>query len=107
MLFKMTQTYRNADEAETFVRIVDIDQDDAVAVDDETYSQTFLLATKENTTIDELVAAIESELENDNHHREMCMPKIIINHVTLVAGKEVALAVLWSMIEDKGLSIGL
>lgn len=105
MLFRkvMTEVNDDGDERE-FVSIAEQAEE---PYSDDKYRVRYETVGAENVTVLELVQAIGDELESENHHSESSIPDMIAEHVTKIAGSHVAKMVLFSMIEDKGLSLGL
>lgn len=111
MLFRSIETYRPAGrEEEKTVKIVDLNESDAHPYWSDDLEVLYEAATLDNTTLDELMEAIGKAFEGENAHSQAHIPELIVKHVTIVtgwAGDGIAMAVLWSMVEEKGLMLGL
>lgn len=104
MLYRLVESETNGEETETHTRIVGWERTEATYGG---WSQRCVPVTKDEVTVDELLAAMESEMESENRHSESHIPSMIVEHVTRIAGEGAAKEIIWNMIDDRGLLLGL
>lgn len=99
-LYLIEETEINGDESETNTYISQFSQRNSASVN---YKVTTTPATIETVTLAQLARAVDSHLENANHHSMVGMGEWIADQMVNTVGEEKAKQIFWNMIQDKGL----
>lgn len=99
MLFRKIMTEVNEDDGseEEFIAIARVEEK---PYNDDTYRVRYEAVTFDQVTTEQLISAIEGELESENHFSRMDQPRKIVDHITAVAGADVAKQVLFNMFDS-------
>lgn len=108
-LYRRTVTYFGISKEHDMsaATVVDIDKGEAKTETLENYKVRYVKLTKRTTGKTELIHAIDDCLESKNSHAQGDLPHFMMANIEKVVGPEKAFEILWNMVQEKGLSLGL